>query len=175
MKHLRLAFLLGVALSGGATLSGCASAPAGFTLGIQLRDVQMSAVDNVRLVLAPQAVGGTMARFTAPTMTSFEDGGVMLSVDDDGQLVILISGAYFQANAVPIGEGDLDPRLDLELWSDDATMRVGPQITGVVVAGGFESATGAAYLPSWPLPLGTEFTLTLPCTAGREAECRPAP
>lgn len=148
--------------------------PEGFTLNLQLQGVQLAAVDNVRLILTPQAVGGTAPRFTPPEMMSYEDGGVLLSVDDDGQLVILITGEYFRANAVPMGEGDLDPRLALEFWSDDEIMRaMTPQLRGNVVASGFEAAAGAAYLPSWPLTLGEQFTLTIPCIPGREAECRP--
>lgn len=156
-------------------LSSCGSEPPeGFTLNVQLQGVQLSAVDNVRLILTPQAMGGVMPRFTAPEMMSYEDGGVALSVDDDGQLVISISGDYFRANALPTGEGDLDPRLALELWSDDEIPRaMSPQIRGVAVAGGFDAAAGAAYLPSWPLALGEAFTLTIPCIAGRETECRP--
>ena len=148
--------------------------PEGFTLDLQLQGVQLSAVDNVRLILTPQAVGGVTPRFTAPEMMSYEGGGVALSVDDDGQLVILITGEYFRANAVPMGAGDLDPRLSLEFWSDDETVRnMTPQIRGVVTASGFDAAAGAAYLPSWPLTLGEQFTLIIPCTAGRETECRP--
>ena len=154
----------------------CASPAEGFSLSIQLTGVRMAAVDSVRLILTPQTVGGVTPRFQPPTETSFEDGGIQLSVDDDGQLVILITGDYFQANAVPQGMGDLDPRLTLELWSDDMSPRMmTPQIRGIVVAGGFDSAAGAAYLPSWPLMLGESFTLTLPCTAGREVECNGAP
>ncbi len=156
-------------------LASCGSEPPeGFTLNLQLQGVQLSAVDNVRLILTPQRIGGAMPSFTAPEMMSYEDGGVSLSVDDDGQLVILITGEYFRANAVPTGEGDLDPRLSLEFWSDDEVMRaMTPQIRGNVVAGGFEAAAGAAYLPSWPLVLGEQFTLTIPCIPGRETECRP--
>lgn len=165
-----LPFALFLSLS----LAGCASPPEGFTLALQLTGIRLAAVDNVRIVLTPAAEGGTMPRFTMPAVGSFEDGGVRLSVDStDGQLVILISGDYFRAHAVPTGDGDLDPRLSLELWSDDTTMRAGPRINGVVVAAGFEVATADAFLSAWPLPLGTTYTLTLPCTAGREMECRP--
>lgn len=154
-------------------LAGCATAPAGFSLDVQLIGVRLSAVDNVRLVLTPTVEGEAMPRFEMPTLDRFDEGGVMLSVDDDGQLVILISGEHFRANAVPTGEGDLDPRLSLELWTADAVRRAGPTLRGVVVAGGFEAATGSAFLPEWPLPLGETFTFTMPCTAGREMMCRP--
>jgi|GEM_PF-2469319 len=156
------------------TLSCAAEPLEGFTLDIQLQGVQLSAVDNVRLILTPQAMGGVMPSFSAPEMMSYEDGGVALSVDDDGQLVILITGEYFRANAVPTGAGDLDPRLSLQFWSDDEIPRnMTPQIRGVVTASGFDAAAGAAYLPTWPLTLGAQFTLTIPCTAGRETQCRP--
>jgi hypothetical protein len=170
MRMTRLALHLLVVLA-----ASCGSEPPeGFTLAVQLQGVQLSAVDDVRLILTPQTVGGAMPRFTAPEMMSYEDGGVALSVDDDGQLVIRITGEYFRANAVPMGPGDLDPRLSLEFWSDDEIARaMTPQIRGVVTADGFDAAAGAAYLPTWPLTLGEQFTLTIPCTAGRETECRP--
>jgi hypothetical protein len=154
-------------------LASCASAPAGFSLDVQLTGVRLSAVESVRLVIAPTG-STTMPRFSPPTLGSYEDGGVLLSVDDDGQLVLLVTGAYFRENAVPTGEGDLDPRLSLELWSDDTMRRDGPTIRGAVVAGGFEVASGSAFLPEWPLPLGDRFTFTMPCTPGREAMCRPS-
>jgi hypothetical protein len=154
-------------------LAGCASAPAGFSLDVQLTGVRLSAVESVRLVITP-AVADPMPRFSAPDLGSYEDGGVLISVDDDGQLVLLVTGEYFRENAVPTGEGDLDPRLSLELWSDDTVRRAGPTIRGAVVGGGFEVASGSAFLPEWPLPLGDRFTFTMPCTAGRESMCRPS-
>jgi hypothetical protein len=152
------------------TLGSCASPAEGFTLDVQLTGVNRTAVETLRLTVTPQMSGTTTPRFTMPEEASFEDGAITLSVDAAGALVITITGAYFQENAV----GDADPRFSLELWSDDTTMRMpAPQIRGVVIAGGVDAAAGAAYLPSWPLPLGDVATLTIPCTAGREAMCRP--
>lgn len=159
-------------------LFSCASPAEGFTLDIQLSGVRTAAVDNVRLILTPvMAPGSTTApRFQPPEVSSFEDGAIQMSVDDDGQLVIAIEGAYFRANSTPTGAGDLDPRFSLELWSDDTTARMmTPQIRGIVTANGFDAAAGAAYLPSWPLELGETFTLTVACTTGREMECTTAP
>lgn len=164
------ATLLAALLALPVALGSCASAPEGFVLDIQLREVNRTAVEAVVLTVIPQMAGGATPRFSMPEVASYEEGGITLAVDAAGQLVITISGAYFQENAV----GDADPRLALELWSDDMVMRMpAPQVRGVVVAASVDIAVGATYLPSWPLDLGETATLTIPCREGREAMCRP--
>lgn len=166
-----LALVLGLALGG----AGCVAAPPpaaeGFTLSIQLSGIRASVVDNIRIVLVPQIVGPTSPRFAM--IEPYDAGGVQVSVDTMGRLVLVVSGEYVRANGVPIGPGDLDPRIDVEVWSDDTVMRAGPQLLGYVVIGGSQLAMAAAYLPEWPLPLGSGAILPIACTAGFEMQCAP--
>lgn len=148
-------------------------APEGFTLSIQLTGIRASVVDNVRIVLIPQVVGAASPRFSP--IEPFDAGGVQVSVDGAGRLVLVVSGDYVRANGIPRGEGDLDPRIDVELWSDDDLGRAGPQILGYAVIGGAQLGMAAAYLPEWPLPLGAGVVFPIACTAGFEAQCAPPP
>lgn len=158
-----------------ALVPSCAApiAPEGFTLAIQLTHVNVVAVDSLRLTFAPVMEGTMIANFVQPTHgTSFENGDIQISVDSaTGLLTMTISGAYFAAHAMSVGTTGDDPRLELEIWSDDRLMHAAPQVRATVTRAGNQIATGVAYLPSWPLVLGDRSQVNVPCVAGFETTC----
>ena len=165
--------VLGLVLA--SLVPSCAApvAPQGFTLAIQLVHVNIAAVDSVRLTFAPVMEGTMLAHFVQPTRgTSFENGDIAISVDSvSGLLTMTISGAYFAAHAMADASGN-DPRLELEIWSDDHVMHTAaPQVRATVTRRGMQIATGVAYLPSWPLVLGDHGQINVPCMTGLETNC----
>lgn len=151
----------------------CASptAPEGFTLAVQLMNVNVAAVDQVQLTFAPVMEGTMLGMFVQPTRgTTFENGDIQISVDSVGRLVMIISGSYFAAHATADATG-ADPRLELEIWSDDRTTHTAPQVRASVTRAGNIIATGVAYLPSWPLVLGDRTQVNVPCNTGFETTC----
>jgi hypothetical protein len=157
---------------------GCVSeptpvAPEGFLLAIDLVGFRSAVVDSVRLVFVPRVEGTTTPAFA--DIPPYDEGGVRMSVDVMGRLVVELSGDYVRANGVPTGEGDLSPRVPLELWTSDERMREGPQILGYAVVDGAQLGVAAGYFPVWPLPLGEGATMTIACTAGYELQCAPPP
>lgn len=164
--------LLALALS----LSACSGpqvAPHGFTIAVQTMNVNVAAVDSMRIVFAPVVEGTMSAHFVQPTRgTSFDDGGVMISVDAvTGLLTMTITGDWFRAHAMAAADGS-DPRLEIEIWTDDTTTHaMGPQMRATIVRGSVQIATGVAYLPSWPPVLGDSVTLNVPCMSGLETQC----
>jgi hypothetical protein len=152
---------------------GPGTPPEGFTLAIQLTHVNIAAVDSLRLTFAPVMEGTMMAHFVQPTRgMAFENGDIQISVDSvSGLLTMTISGAYFAAHAMTVDATGDDPRLELEIWSDDHLNHGAPQVRATVVRGGNQIATGVAYLPSWPLVLGDRGQVNVPCVAGFETMC----
>lgn len=167
-----LVLAIGVTVSG----PGCVSAPPpipaaeGFLIQVQLNGIRSAPIDNIRLVIVPRVVGAASPRF-AP-IEPYDAGGIQVSVDTNGYLTLTVSGDYVRDNGVS-AMGDLNPRIDVEVWSDDAVMREGPQVQGYVVIGASQLAMSAAYLPEWPLTLGESFVLSITCTAGFEMQCAP--
>lgn len=158
-----------------ALVPSCASptAPRGFTLAVQLMNVNVAAVDSLRITFAPVVEGGTMtAHFLQPTRgTSFDNGDVVISVDSvSGLLTMNITGSYFAAHALADTAGN-DPRLEIELWTDDRTMHAAPQMRATVTRRGMQIATGVAYLPSWPPVLGDTSQINVPCSTGFATTC----
>jgi hypothetical protein len=143
----------------------------GFTLAIQLSGVTATAVDSMRLTFAPVMEGTMTAHFVQPTHgTQFENGDIMISVDSvSGLMTMTITGSYFRAHALFTDTSA--PRLELVLWSDDTQMHGMPQVRATVVHMGMQVATGVAYLPSWPLPLGGMSDIDVPCMSGFEMQC----
>ena len=163
--------LLAIALSA-SCLASCSAptAPEGFVLSVQLMAVNVAAIDELRVTIAPQTEMGTPHEFMMIPAATYD--GITVSVESDGVLVMTIPGSVVFENAVFPASGD-DPRLDIEMWSDDTSRRAAPQIRGTVTRAGEQIATGAAYFPEWPLPLGGSQTLTVPCRMGMTAACRP--
>jgi hypothetical protein len=164
-----------LALGLGALLPSCAAptAPQGFTLAIQLTQVNVAAVDSLRLTFAPVMEGTMLAHFLQPTHgTSFENGDITITVDSvSGLLTMTISGTYFAAHAMTVGTTGADPRFELEIWSDDRSVHAAPQVRATVIHNGNQVATGVAYLPSWPLVLGDSSQINVPCMTGLEMMC----
>lgn len=175
MRHLiSVLARLALALPLAALVPSCAAptAPEGFTLAIQLTGVNAAAVDTLRVVIAPTMEGTSPpGHFLAPTRgTSFENGEVVISVDARGILTMNVTGAYVRAHALADASGN-DPRLELELWTDDRSVHPGPQVRATVERGGNTIATGVAYLPAWPLVLGDSSQVNVPCMTGLEMMC----
>lgn len=162
--------LLALALLG---LCGCASAPpppAGFTLAIQFGSVNPVAIDTLRITITPRpdAAGDHAFMDVFPTM--YEEGGVTVDVEDDGVLVLSITGDYVRSHLV--NDQPLMPRFEIELWSDDdGPRREGPQVRATVVRAGEQIATGAAFLPGWPLELGASSQINVPCSPTYTTQC----
>ncbi len=148
-------------------------APHGFTLVVQTMGVNVAAVDGMRIVFTPVMEGTMSAHFVQPTRgTTFDDGGIMISVDSvTGLLTMTITGDYFRTNAL-VGTDGADPRLEIEIWTDDTTTHaMPPQMRATIVRGSSQIATGVGYLPSWPPVLGDSVTITVPCVMGFETQC----
>ena len=154
--------------------SSCASpvAPQGFTLAVQLMQVNVAAVDSLRITFAPVVEGAMTAHFVQPTRgMTFENGDITVSVDSTtGLLTMNITGAYFAAHALADTAGN-DPRFEIELWSDDRSMHAAPQMRATVTRRGMQIATGVAYLPSWPPALGETSQINVPCMTGFATTC----
>jgi hypothetical protein len=155
--------------------SGCNGpqvAPHGFTIVVQTMGVQLAQVDGMRIVFTPVMEGTAMAHFVQPTRgTTFDDGGIMISVDSvTGLLTMTITGDYFRTHAL-VGTDGADPRLEIEIWTDDTSMRAMPQMRATIVHGAAQVATGVGYFPSWPPVLGESVTIDVPCMMGSERLC----
>lgn len=163
-----LPVLAALALGAGVSSCGGAPAPDGFTLAIQMQNVRVAAIDELRITMTPRMeVVAPMFEDIPPTP---HDGGIVVDVEA-GVLIITIPGDYVRANAT--GADGVNPRLPLEVWSDDAAMRMGPQVRATVTRGAEQIATGTAFLPSWPLVLGAETQVNVPCRMGFDAQCVP--
>ncbi len=157
-----------------AALPGCGSeppaAPSGFQLAIQLENVSVDVIDELRVTFTPDASMGP-AGFQDIEPVAYEDGQIVVDVDPSGILVMTINGDYVLANA-----DATDPNLALlviEIWSDDEAMRRGPQVRVTATRDTDQIATGAVSLPGWPLPLGAGTTVRVPCRTGFESRCVP--
>lgn len=148
---------------------GPSTPPEGFRLAIQMQDVSVAIIDELRVTITPRAEA-TMPRFQDIEPTTYE-GGIVVDVDDMGVLSILVPGDVVRANTT--GTDEFMPRFVLKMWSDDAVMRMGPQVRATVVRDGEQVATGAGFLPQWPLALGSETQINVPCRMGYETRCRP--
>ncbi len=161
--------LTGTALLGAIALApSCAgqSAPEGATLRFQFVDIRLAAVDELRISLTPQMAQRFMMR---PTESY---GGLSVAVAPDGALTMTVPGDYLRANAVQTGGTDLNPQLDIEVWSDDETMNQPPLMRATVLQGTESIAQGAGYVLDWPLALGSLSTVTIRCNMGLTAQCQ---
>ena len=161
-KSLALAPLLGITL-----LSACPApvAPEGAILRIQFIDIRATAVDNVRVSLSPQMGQRFMMRPTA----MYE--GVTVTVESDGALSLSIPGDVFVRDAVQSGAGEMSPAFDLEVWSDDTTMNVAPQLRATVTQGSEVIGNGAVFLREWPLVLGSTTSVSVMCNTTTTTQC----
>ena len=158
-------------------LSGCGGetppAPRPFQLAIQLENVSVEVIDELRVTFTPDSSAGA-AMFQDIEPTAYEDGAIVLDVDDTGVLVMTINGDYVLDNA-----DATDPNralLVLEIWSDEEADRMGlrgPQVRATATRETEQIATGAVSLPGWPLPAGGGQTVRVPCRAGFETRCVP--
>jgi len=161
MRSIRSLFALALVC-----LCGCASAPpppAGFTLAIQFSSVNPAAIDTLRITITPRTdmAGDHVFMDVDPMM--YEEGGVTVDVESDGVLVMTITGAYVRSHLAI--DDPFDPRFEIELWSDDeGPMRQGPQVRATVVRASQQIATGAGFLPGWPLELGAASQINVPCS-----------
>lgn len=150
--------------------AGCGGpppAPEGFRIAVQMQNVSVTIIDELRITIVPR-METVMPRFQDIDPMTYE-GGIVVDVNDLGTLSIIVPGDYVRAHAT--GTEGFSPRLVLEMWSDDDVMRMGPQLRATVVRQGEQIATGQAFLPSWPLQLGGETQVTVPCRMGFEARC----
>lgn len=173
LPKLALAGLLLAPLALALAPAGCGSdpvAPDGYRLVVQLENVSVTAVDQLRITFTPDATMGAVG-FQDIEPVTYEDGGITVDVESDGVLVMTLTGDYVRANA-DVGE-PTSPRIALEIWSDDEMMRRGPQVRATVTRAAEQIATGAFFLPGWPLPLGSDGLLRVPCRMGFEAQCMP--
>lgn len=170
--RIRAELLLSLAIVTLVASCGPRTPPEGFTLAIQMTQVNVVAVDSLRLTIAPAMEGTMRARFVQPTRgTSFENGEIQISVDSaSGLLTMVIAGSYVTAHAMHDGTGS-NPLLEIELWSDDHEMHGMPEVRGTVIHRGAQVATGLTTLPAWPLPLGVRHVLDVPCMPGLENQC----
>lgn len=157
-----------------ALVPSCASptAPEGFTLVLQFRNVRVSSIEALRLTFSPVIENMRTPHFVAPMRgTSFQDGDIQISVDSvTGLLTMVISPEYVAANATTEA-GELSPRLAIELWTDDTEAHMGPQVRATAQRGNTQIATGVGYLPEWPPTLGGTYQMDVPCMTGLEAMC----
>lgn len=161
-KTLALASLLGIA-----SLSACPApaAPEGAILRIQFIDIRATAVDELRVSLTPQ----TGQRFMMRPTAMYE--GVTVNVESDGVLSLIIPGEVFRRDAVQSGAGEMSPAFDLEVWSDDPTMNVAPQLRATVTQGSEVIGNGAVFLREWPLVLGSTTSVSVMCNSTTTTQC----
>lgn len=157
---------------------GRPAAPDAFTLHIQMTGVNIAAIDSLRINVIPQMEGAATGMFAAPTRgmcttgtCTYENGEITVSTDSRGILTMDVAGAYVMANAMP-GMNGADPRLDIDLWSDDRmTHNPAPQVRVTVLRTSNQIAQGTVFLPAWPLPAGGEAQVNVPCLTGMTMLC----
>ena len=174
--HTSLA-LLSVSVASLALLPACSGpqAPDAFHLTLQMDGVIPEAIDLLRVRFTPQtpAMGETprFAPLTDPSQSIFEDGAITLEVDPgDGTLLMTITGNYVREHMTVPGDPD-DPRLTIDVWSDDRVMRMAPQMRAVIVRGSEQIAEGAAFLPAWPLGEHFMASIRVVCRTTSLARC----
>lgn len=153
-------------------ISGCSApaAPAGFTLAIQFSSVNAAAIDTLRITFQPRMDATGAHAFMDIDPTPYFEGGVTVDVESDGVLVMTITGDYVRSHLTV--EDAFDPRFEIEIWSDDeGVMRQGPQVRATVVRASEQIATGAGFLPSWPVELGATSQINVPCSPTFTAQC----
>jgi hypothetical protein len=156
-------------------MAGCNNAPPppeGYPLVLQMQNVSVTAIDELEIAITPRAVmGQPMPVFEDIEPTSLEGGAITVDVDADGVFVMNITGDYVRSHLV--GGDDLNPRFEIQIWSDDPMMRMGPRVTGNVIRGDATIASGNGYMPEWPPPTDVESPnqINVPCLAAFSAEC----
>jgi len=161
-QTLALAPLLGITL-----LSACPApaAPEGAILRIQFIDIRASAVDQVRVSLTPRTGERFMMR---PTQMA---DGITVEVESDGVLSLIIPGEVFRRDAVLSGADPRSPTFDIEVWSDDPTMNMAPQLRATVTQGTEVIGNGAVFLRDWPLVLGSMTSVSVMCNSTTTTQC----
>lgn len=163
---LPLLALLGLPLDG----CGAPPAPEGFVLSVQMDNLRPQAIDALRVTFTPREETPPVL-FADIEPVTYEGGAITVDVDTSGVLSMELTGDYVRAHSVETGPDKL--RLEIEIWADDDAMRSGPQVRGTVLQMGESIASGAGYLPAWPLPLGGGSQVTVQCLPSATSRCLP--
>ena len=143
--------------------------PEGFHLKIRFTSLDPNVIDNVRVTFDPM---GTDQTFMFVEPMSYADGKITTAVDGDGVMVITIDGMYLASVGEVQGDGSFI--FDLEVWSDDEVVRMPAPFVRVSATRGAETiAQGDSFLPAWPLPLGAEVLIQVPCRGAVSDRCFP--
>jgi hypothetical protein len=152
-------------------LSSCGAEPPpeGFHLKIRFTSLDPNVLDSVRVTFDPM---GTDQVFMFVEPMSYADGKITTAVDADGVLVLTIDGPYLASVGEVQGDGSFI--FDLEVWSDDERVRMPAPFVRVLATRGAENiAQGDSFLPAWPLPLGSEVLVQVPCRGAVSDRCFP--
>lgn len=155
--------LIALVTLGASLLASCGGEeppPEGFHLLLRFTSSDPTVYERVIVRLDPP---GNDQRFMGIEPMSYADGNIELSVDADGVAIFSIAGPYVAMFAEQ--EEPLTHVFDLEVWTtEDQMMRSRPPFVTVnVERSGEVIAMGDSFLPQWPLQLGGEVTLQVPC------------
>jgi len=163
--HLRSASYgraLSTALVTALALSACGSdpAPPAFTFQINSRDVVLTAVDRIEIVLEPQSLD---QNFTTVPDRSLYGGNVFTRVSAAGEFVINVERPYIAEHGHTAPDAAFI--MELPLYSTDATddpVVAVPQARTTFIRGAERIAVGSRFL-EWPLPAGGRAVATVSC------------
>lgn len=158
-----LAFALGALTLGPAC---AADAPAPYTLFIESVDVDLSAIDEVEIILEPSEGG---RRFKSIDDTRYEDDTVRVRVTARGQYVMVLSRAWLDIHAVP---SEVAFELELLLQSGGGGLTSAePQVTVTFLKDADRIAVSTPRFLPWPLTEAGSLTVSVRCSATDVARC----
>lgn len=141
--------------------------PEGFTIAVRFQSIDVAVVDTLRIRFIPPDGTG----FAQQPEKTFEDGAITMRIEEDGSLVLAITGEHLRANVMPSSDGQATI-YELHVWSDDPAMRAAPLLFGTVFRGTEAIGDGSVYLPSWPPPYEDDGMCVDPINPDRNATCR---
>jgi hypothetical protein len=180
-RFLFSSLLLPLALTG----IGCGDdlpPPTSYEIEVRFQSIILAAIDRLRFRFQPEVP----QRFESTPLQTLEGGAITVESLDDGQLEVLVDGAYVRDRAFVVGGFTDAFRLPIYLTEADASQSVvvDPQIAvGVIrqgLAGPEVLGEGRRFVP-WPVPNGTVCdespgmcvgTVTVPCRMGFSFQCR---
>lgn len=144
--------------------------PEGHHLLLTFTSIDPSVIERVRITFDVMSAG---EGFMMIEPMSYADGAIDVMVEPDGRFVMTIDGAHVAALAEQQGTTTTYV-YDLEVYSNDETMRASPPFVTVTVSRAREAIGSASrFLPAWPLPLGQSTEIMIPCSPATLDRCTP--
>ncbi|GAB5542345.1 MAG: hypothetical protein SangKO_021050 [Sandaracinaceae bacterium] len=157
--------LIAIATAAASLLVSCggeAPPPEGFHMRLRFMSADPAVFETVTVRIDPN---GADERFMFVEPMTYADGNIRLEIDGEGAAILELDGPYVASLAE--NEGGLNFIFDLEVWTPEDQMerRPPPFVTVNVERAGEVIAMGDSFLANWPLPLGGQVEIEVPCRA----------